>query len=974
KDVNNNIDLDFTDNVRVSSTGTLTGDPVSVAAVSGVATFSSLVHTASGTGLTLTAERDNSGAWDLDVTSTTFDVTNPQPEINIKQNVTNILTTGTYAFGNVISGTSSAVTTFTIENLGTADLTLTGSPKVVISGTNASEFTINETTTTSPVIASGSTTFTITFSPTTQGSKTAAISIANNDTDENPYVINLTGTGTVSTTSDIINTAGYSYTSNVDYASFQTATTLTTANSVGANGLTIRDGGAGADADNLGTILTAISFTIGSSTAIRTAALFDGTTNVAEVAVNGATTITFPSVSLTASDNGTKDFELRVTYLSTVTDNEQITFTVSSATASVSGSNFGTGDAGAAASSTTSNINRIEVFTTQLVYTQQPSNATINVAMTPAVTVAARDANANTDLDFTDNVRVSSTGTLTGSPVSVVTVSGVATFSTLTHTATGTGLTLLAERDNSGAWDLDITSTTFDVNAVSSATDFFRSNVATGNWATASSWETSPTGSDPWITSTLVPNSSANTITIRNGHNISTSGTLSGDQIIIENGGTLTNGSGTTFTLNDGTGDDLSIENGGTIIYNVTSGVPTFTASANIRVKTGGVISIRAGGLTALGTGVNSATHVYNNGSILEWNLATGNPSSSGITFFPNVVQDTIPIFRFATSTSGGTYGAAAQTTFNGKLEIGTGVTVTFIGTGTKTFRNGIIGSGNMTQGTSPSICGQILITGTGGDELGGSGTITLNTNGLSIATGATATLSSDKTINTNTISVAGTLSTSTFQLAGSSAVSVTSTGTLKGSGTVNGIVTLSGKVSPGASPGTLNTGAFTFNTNSTYVFEMGSATGTAGTDWDEIISSGGITISASPITIDLTSFSTTNFNQANPYTWLIATGTSITGLGSSFTVSTTNFTPTFTGTFSVTTNSTEINLVYTPSGCTVPSITSILPATQTLCQLATPADISVSATGDGLTYEWFSNTTNSNSGGTTTGITTSTY
>jgi hypothetical protein len=46
------------------------------------------------------------------------------------------------------------------------------------------------------VPASGSTSFTVAFAPTTTGSKTAKLTIANNDSNENTYVINLTGTGT----------------------------------------------------------------------------------------------------------------------------------------------------------------------------------------------------------------------------------------------------------------------------------------------------------------------------------------------------------------------------------------------------------------------------------------------------------------------------------------------------------------------------------------------------------------------------------------------------------------------------------------------------------------------------------------------------------------------------------------------------------------------------------------------------------
>ncbi len=119
----------------------------------------------------------------------------PAPEINVKQ-ASSIADGGSYDFGNIILGNNSGALTFTIENLGTANLTLSGTPKVAISGTNASDFTIVQTSITSPIAASGITTFTITFTPGNAGARTADISIANDDSDENPYNFTITGTGT----------------------------------------------------------------------------------------------------------------------------------------------------------------------------------------------------------------------------------------------------------------------------------------------------------------------------------------------------------------------------------------------------------------------------------------------------------------------------------------------------------------------------------------------------------------------------------------------------------------------------------------------------------------------------------------------------------------------------------------------------------------------------------------------------------
>ena len=86
--------------------------------------------------------------------------------------------------------------TFTIANIGTADLNLTGSPKVAVTGD--ADFVVTTQPSLATVTSSGpTTTFVVTFTPTTTvGTRTATIHIASNDPDENPFNITLTGTGT----------------------------------------------------------------------------------------------------------------------------------------------------------------------------------------------------------------------------------------------------------------------------------------------------------------------------------------------------------------------------------------------------------------------------------------------------------------------------------------------------------------------------------------------------------------------------------------------------------------------------------------------------------------------------------------------------------------------------------------------------------------------------------------------------------
>ena len=113
------------------------------------------------------------------------------PEIAVEQPVgTNLAAGGTSDFGSVNTG-ESADLTFTIKNLGGAELL---GIAATMGGTNASEFTITTAPPTT-LAPGGSATFTVHFAPTSVAAKTAAISIASNDADENPFTINLTGSG-----------------------------------------------------------------------------------------------------------------------------------------------------------------------------------------------------------------------------------------------------------------------------------------------------------------------------------------------------------------------------------------------------------------------------------------------------------------------------------------------------------------------------------------------------------------------------------------------------------------------------------------------------------------------------------------------------------------------------------------------------------------------------------------------------------
>ena len=68
---------------------------------------------------------------------------------------------------------------------------------VAIGGVHASDFTVTSVPSTPVTSGGGTTTFVVTFDPSASGLRTATVSIANDDADENPYNFSIQGSGTV---------------------------------------------------------------------------------------------------------------------------------------------------------------------------------------------------------------------------------------------------------------------------------------------------------------------------------------------------------------------------------------------------------------------------------------------------------------------------------------------------------------------------------------------------------------------------------------------------------------------------------------------------------------------------------------------------------------------------------------------------------------------------------------------------------
>ena len=157
----------------------------------------------------------------------------PTPEISVQQPIGSSLTDGTTTnnLGNSYLSLTNTITTFVITNSGTTNLT---SLAITKDGANAGDFIVSAigVMTLAP---NASTTFTVSFAPTATGSRTAAIHIANNDADENPFDIALTGFGVAPIYSLSTTTSSVAYLAGSNSITLtvtpETATWTATANS-----------------------------------------------------------------------------------------------------------------------------------------------------------------------------------------------------------------------------------------------------------------------------------------------------------------------------------------------------------------------------------------------------------------------------------------------------------------------------------------------------------------------------------------------------------------------------------------------------------------------------------------------------------------------------------------------------------------------------------------------------------------------
>jgi T5SS/PEP-CTERM-associated repeat protein len=341
----------------------------------------------------------------------------------------------------------------------------------------------------------------------------------------------------------------------------------------------------------------------------------------------------------------------------------------------------------------------------------------------------------------------------------------------------------------------------------------------------------------------------------------------------IQSGGTVTSGGGQVGNFGNtgsasvtGTGSAWNL--GGGVLYVGAAGTGTVTVDLG-------------GKTTALSTNVG-----FNGTGILNLN---GTAGSRG-------VLET----GFISEGNG-----ISTTNFNGGILRATGNQANFL----QGFETGDIqvqsgGAFFDTQNFSVGI--STVLQGAGGITKQGTGTLTLS--GANAYTGPTV-ISAGKLIVNGSI-------------ASSSLLTVNAGGTLGGSGAVGALsIASGGTVSPGNSPGTLSTGAMTWEGGGSYLWEVNAkpSSGTAGTNWDFINMNGGLNISATSankFTISI-SGNVTGLPTSTPQDWTILTASS--GFGGTFNANefildTTNFTANSPGNFSLLSQGNNLVLEYAPT------------------------------------------------------------
>jgi autotransporter-associated beta strand protein len=341
--------------------------------------------------------------------------------------------------------------------------------------------------------------------------------------------------------------------------------------------------------------------------------------------------------------------------------------------------------------------------------------------------------------------------------------------------------------------------------------------------------------------------------TLTLGGGSETIGSLLGDGNIVLGYNLTTGGNNASTTFSgviSGTGNGITKTGSGTLTL---SGTNTYTGSTTVSAGTLGLSGGAAISDTSAVTVSSGATLSLNASETLGSLAGAGNVSLNGFTLSSGDNNSSttfsgglIGSGGFAKTGSGTlTLSGSNSGTFTGDTTISSGGTLSVasddnLGSGTLSINNSTLGitgattidnSIALTNGATISNTSAVTLSG----AISGSGSLSKAGSGV-LSLSGTSNYGGNTTVSAGTLSVAGALN-------GTAAVSVSSGATLTGSGSVtNLVVTNGGTLSPGNSPGvfTVN-GNLQMNSGSTLAVEINGAT--AGTDYDQVIVNGTVSL-----------------------------------------------------------------------------------------------------------------------------------
>jgi autotransporter-associated beta strand protein len=391
------------------------------------------------------------------------------------------------------------------------------------------------------------------------------------------------------------------------------------------------------------------------------------------------------------------------------------------------------------------------------------------------------------------------------------------------------------------------------------------------------------------------------------------------------NGGTLADGAAHAFSPNSA----VSLNTGGSLNVNFNeeiagldslsdgSGLANIASGATLSIGNGGSdvfsgVIAGAGSLLQAGPGTETITGV---------NTYTGGTAITGGTLVVGADDNLGAVPDAATAGQLSLDGGILQTTATFMLASNRGIN---LGSGG--------GSFNTDAGTTLTYGG--IIAGSGALNKLGDGTLAIS--GANTYAGGTTIDQGTLVVGSNSALGSGSVAISGGQLSVQSGVTFYNSinfgsggGTLGGNGAFGLPITIGGNVilSPGNSPGTLTfSSGLTFDQGGTYNWQIQSATGTAGTDWDLAAVNGTLNITATsgnPFTIKVLSLNpggtagwVNGFNSGDPYTWTIVSTTGgINGFNSGdFNIDTSGFQNLLGGgSFSLAIDNSDLTLNFTP-------------------------------------------------------------